>query len=114
MIYAWNVLKAYTALRGTYVYHLPMAIAMLVFIRIPRGGNYDVEFPLAWVWYTTSVVLHFLQSFIHLSEFFEPENRKMFLPVREIAKIFTIFFQAINFILLATLYGESSEVSELT
>lgn len=72
MIHAVSVLKAYTALRGTYVYHLPMAIAMLIFIRIPDNIE---TFPGALWWYITSVFLHFLLTFIHLTEFFQVTDK---------------------------------------
>ena len=108
MIHAVSVLKAYTALRGTYVYHLPMAIAMLIFIRIPDNDT----FPGALYWYITSVFLHFLLTFIHLTEFFQVSDKSNHY-VLEIGKIFTIPLQAFNFILLATLYVESPSYTDL-
>ena len=104
MIYAVSVLKAYTALRGTLVYHLPMGIAMLIFIRIPDN---EENFPGAIWFYASSVALHFMLSFIHLAEFFTDKLNNFIV---EIGKIFSIPFQAVNFILLATLYVESPKL----
>ena len=60
MIYAYNVLKGYTAIRGTLVFHLPMAIATLIFIRVPRSEQGKLAFPGAEMWYVLSVILHFV------------------------------------------------------
>ena len=108
MIHAVSVLKAYTALRGTFVYHFPMAISMLIFIRVPDDEQGVIDFPGAYYWYTTSVMLHFGLTLIHLCEFFPVTNSRNIYAV-EIMKILTIPFQAINFILLATLFVEAPE-----
>ena len=91
MIYAFSVIKGYTALRGNMFCHISMAIAMLVYVRIPaishvksaeaasdwwnevdeeeilkrdRTGEALEIFPAADMWYTYSVTIHIIQSTI--------------------------------------------------
>ena len=97
MIYAFSVIKGYSALRGNMFCHLSMAIAMLVYLRIPaiskikteeavsdwRNGvdeeeiagrsriGEDIElFPGADIWYTYAVTIHIIQAIIQFIDMF--------------------------------------------
>ena len=37
MIYAYNILTGYMAIRGCLFIHIPMFVAQLAFVRIPEG-----------------------------------------------------------------------------
>ena len=45
MIYSHNMISGYLCLQGSFMYHLPMLIAMLVYIRIPEEDALRDTFP---------------------------------------------------------------------
>ena len=61
MIYTWNILSGYQSIMGSFIFHIPMLITMLLFIRIPSD---DVEkaFPgeahLVTFWYYFTLFNH--------------------------------------------------------
>ena len=91
MIYAFSVIKGYTALRGNMFVHIAMAIAMLTYVHTPaisskmskeaasdwwndvheeeieardRVGEEIEVYPGADLWYTYAVVIHIIQGII--------------------------------------------------
>ena len=86
MIYSISVIKGFNSMRGNLFLHVSMAIAMLVYIRVPALSHertksaftawawwnneeevmsQEVEiFPAADLWYTYNCVLHFIAAFI--------------------------------------------------
>ena len=70
MIYNHSILGGYVCLKGSYMFHIPMFAAMLIFIEVPDesilaaaypGGNRLVPF-----WYYTTAILHLLFSLMDL------------------------------------------------
>ena len=85
MIYAFSVIKGYNSLRGSLFLHLSMAVAMIVFVRVPdiskertkaardawwNNKEITIEddetevFPGADLWYAFNIVLHLLAAII--------------------------------------------------
>ena len=68
MIDAHNMMSGYNVLRGSLLYHIPMFIAMSIFIRIPAQEYMELAFPeeanWAIYWYWTALGLHVYLSSI--------------------------------------------------
>ena len=61
MIYAYNILTGYMAVRGTFFIHFPMFIAQLTLVKCPEDlgeGFEELEFALRSQWWL-SLLLHF-------------------------------------------------------
>ena len=56
------MMSGYLCLQGSYLFHIPMLIAMLVFVRIPEVEDQELAFPEEgnWVtlWYWAAVTMH--------------------------------------------------------
>ena len=39
MIYTHTILGGYVCLKGSFMFHIPMLIAMLIFIKVPDDNN---------------------------------------------------------------------------
>ena len=68
MIYNHSILGGYVCLKGSYMFHMPMLIAMLIFIKVPDDSILAEAYPtghrLVPFWYYSTAVLHFLFSFM--------------------------------------------------
>ena len=108
MIFAYSILRGYTALRGTMVIHLPMLITMLIFISPPSTACFEPEtgkeivcFDRATYWYYLALSLHALLTILHVLLLLEnefnalPQSSVIYI---ESAKIFAIPLQVLNFI----------------
>ena len=104
MIFAYSILRGYTALRGTMVIHLPMLISMLVYIRIPKttcGPSEESCFERAQFWYWLAIGLHLLLAVLHILMLIEDRCKVLkqeLVLYLESAKIFAIPLQVLNFI----------------
>ena len=103
MIFAYSILRGYTALRGTMVIHLPMLISMAIFIR-PPSTVCGIEncFERAGYWYVLAIALHTLLAVLHI--LLMVENAWDWLPQSadiyfESVRIFAIPLQVFNFII---------------
>ena len=77
MIYAYSILKGHTVLLGNSLIHLAMGLTMLIWISIPKASNEfngnpqskeEIEsFPCATVWYTMTVIIHFIVVILKLT-----------------------------------------------
>ena len=45
MIYTHSILGGYICLKGSFVFHIPMLIAMLIFIKVPDLNLLAVAYP---------------------------------------------------------------------
>ena len=70
----------------------------------------ELDFPEGAMWYRFSIVIHLLTTVLHIFEDYYSGIIPNFLL--EILKIFVIPCQALNFILMATLYINAPRLSE--
>ena len=103
MIFAYSILRGYTALRGTMVIHLPMLIAMLVFVEVPSTNcaNEQKCFMRGPYWYQLAIFLHTTLALLHVLMLIENKykiiKQELYVYI-ESAKIFAIPLQVLNFI----------------
>lgn len=133
MIFAYSILRGYTALRGTMVIHLPMLISMIVFIRPPpttceitreecnENGvcqNVFIQEPCferAEYWYYLAIGLHTLLAILHI--LLIVENAWDWLPQAadiyfESGRIFAIPLQVLNFIFQCTMFLTNPDLKD--
>ena len=84
MIYTWNILSGYQSIMGSYIFHLPMFITMVLFIRIPSDDDVDLAFPgeahLVTFWYYFTLFNHAWIGLLNRHELFsewEPDWLKI-------------------------------------
>ena len=68
MIYAYNILTGYMAIRGSSFIHLPMFIAQSALVRVPEDlgdGFEDMEDSFK-DWYILALFMHFYLAILHL------------------------------------------------
>ena len=99
MIYTSSILGGYVCLKGTFVFHIPMLIAMLIFIKIPDdkylSAAYSERYLLAFYWYLITAVLHGLFIIIDLIYFLNLDD---------------IFGMAYHSVLLALRYMQMANI----
>ena len=70
MIYSHTMMSGYLTLQGSYMFHIPMLIAMLIFIRVPSEEDLEVAFPeqssSAAIWYWYAVGMHFVLALMQM------------------------------------------------
>ena len=70
MIQTFNILSGYQSIVGTALYHIPMLVAMLLFIRIPSRDELEQVFIgeslYVIFWYYFCLSLHGLLTFVSL------------------------------------------------
>ena len=69
MIYAYNILTGYMAIRGSSFIHLPMFFAQLAFVSVPKDlgdGFEDMEVSFK-DWYILALLMHLYLAILHLS-----------------------------------------------
>ena len=75
MIQSFNLLSGYQSIVGTALYHIPMLIAMLLYIRVPSEEELELAFPqeswLVNLWYYFCLVLHGLLTFVSMFDLFQ-------------------------------------------
>ena len=69
MIYAYNILTGYMAIRGSSYIHLPMFFAQLAFVSVPENlgdgfGDMEVSFK---DWYLLALYMHLYLAILHIS-----------------------------------------------
>ena len=107
MIYTHSILGGYICLKGSFVFHIPMLIAMLIFIRIPDEKFLDEAYPgrsyLAFYWYVITAALHGLFIiidfiyFLSLDEIFGMAYHTTLLIFR--------YMQMVNICIMLILYA---------
>ena len=79
MIDTHSMMSGYHVLQGSLLYHIPMFIAMVVFIRLPDGEYLDMAFPekghQAVNWYWIAMGLHVYLSLLQLIVILETRFR---------------------------------------
>ena len=97
MIYAYSVLQGWTSMRGSASVHLPMLIAMLVFMNpywgddLPDQDDIDWAFSGAEVWARFGLIMHFILASLHIFQL------SVFSEIMAV-KTFTSTFQIISVI----------------
>ena len=70
MIYSHSMMSGYLCLMGSYMFHIPMLIAMLIFIRIPPEADMQATFPenarTAVTWYWFALIMHVFLTAMHI------------------------------------------------
>ena len=70
MIYSHTMMSGYLCLQGSYMFHIPMLIAMLIFVRVPQAEDQELAFPEEgnWLtyWYWGAVTMHVCLSVTNL------------------------------------------------
>ena len=110
MIGSEHILSGYVILRGSFQIHIPMCIAMLIFIRPP-----DEECQTFWqgaaLWYNLAVFQHILLSLVHMNAIYiDISGWPLFL---ESIKIMAIIAEVLNFIMAMILFINSPPSHEL-
>ena len=71
MIFAHSIISGYICLQGSFVFHIPMLIAMVQFVSVPPLDVRKEAFPgeeiYVMYWYWFAVGLHGVLAFNHLS-----------------------------------------------
>ena len=64
MIFTESILGGYVIFKGTFMFHIPMAIGMFFFVAIPDKNLLEKAYPstgnLVYAWYWMTVVLHII------------------------------------------------------
>ena len=71
MIYAYNILTGYMAIRGCMFIHIPMFFAQLAFVRTPKNlgeGFEDLEESFN-SWWHLALFMHFIMAMLHVGFF---------------------------------------------
>ena len=71
MINTTSLVSGYIYLQGNFTLHLPLMIALLVFVKVPSEGDLNDAFPgdedLAQIWYPYAIALHGYLAVIQFS-----------------------------------------------
>ena len=72
MIFSHNMISGYLCMQGSFMYHIPMLIAMLWWVKIPSVADLRLAFldegkdAIYWFWLTA--LLHLFLALLHLYE----------------------------------------------
>ena len=71
MIYAYNILTGYMAIRGCMFIHIPMFFAQLAFVRTPKnlGDGFEELEESFSAWWNLGLSMHFILAMLHLGFF---------------------------------------------
>ena len=108
MIYAYNILTGYMAVRGTIFIHLPMFIAQLLLVNCPENlgeGFEELEFTLRSQWWL-QLILHFFLGalqFAIIIQYFSSEPQLTIETILRPLQILGVIFETLNFALVASI-----------
>ena len=116
MIYSHSVLGGYVCLKGSYMFHVPMLLAMLIFIKIPNdsvlAAAYPGEHSIVFYWYWVTIALHGLFSIMDLIYITNLDS--FWLTGYEVFSLLLRYGQIGNFCIILMLYatGETAGTFE--
>ena len=112
MIFAYSVLSGYQSVRGSFAVHMPMFIAMLIFVnpytknQLPDEEDFEWTWPGARLWTYYGLWMHLLLAFLHfvMMTAAVPEGAQVF---RLVLQIIGVVAQVLNLCIICTLYTQS-------
>ena len=109
MIFVHSIISGYISLQGSFTYHIPMFIAMLVFIKVPEQEELALAFPgeeeTCRIWYICAACMHLLLSVIHMIQVFSLEE--YFLSSFMSIQLVSVLLEIWNLCKMLSLYGIS-------
>ena len=112
MIYAYNILTGYMAIRGSLFIHIPMFIAQLIFVRPPEGlgDGFEALEKSFRDWWLFSLIMHLILSLVHFLRVFswglpcfKDKLPTPFETVRQGFQMVAVLAETLNFALMLTL-----------
>ena len=110
MIYTYSVLKGYQAMLGNIVLHTSIAIATLVYVKVPRGfgvkidESIDLLYMLQIMMHVVSAIVFMLQAYVDIWKHMETASNLCSILV--IIVSFQVFMQQFR---VMSLLGDQSE-----
>ena len=65
MIHAYAILTGYIAMRGSFVIHTALFIAICFFVRVP--DDYHNVFPGGKIWYVYNIIMHVILALLNFT-----------------------------------------------
>ena len=70
MIFAHSIISGYICMQGSFIFHISLLVAMLIFVRVPPAEDLAQAFPgeESWArwWYELNAALHGILAVIHI------------------------------------------------